>query len=189
MTLWIALGALAYVAGSVNFAILLFRVMGREDPRRHHSKNPGATNVYRQAGFFWAAAVLSLDVGRAFLLGLAAVSWTDPAAAAWIGLALLLGNRYPCFHRFKGGKGVANYLGFTLALSPAAALISGVAWLGTFFFFRVPFYASFALVAVLAGGTLVRIGAHPATVAGVAATVAFIAYNHRSNILEKLRSP
>jgi glycerol-3-phosphate acyltransferase PlsY len=170
MTLWVLLGALAYVAGSVNFAIILFRVLGREDPRRHHSKNPGATNVYRQAGFFWAAAVLLLDVGRAFLVGLAAASWADPAAVSWLGLALLLGNRYPCFHGFKGGKGVANYLGFTLALSPAAALISGVVWVGTFFVFRL------------------RLGAHPATVAGVAATVALIVYNHRNNILEKFET-
>ena len=56
----------AYLAGSVNFSILLFRILGREDPRRQFSGNAGVTNVYRQAGLLWAAVVLLLDIGRAF---------------------------------------------------------------------------------------------------------------------------
>ncbi len=187
MTVLVALAALAYMAGSINFAIVLFRVLGRQDPRRHHSGNPGATNVYRLAGPLWAAVVLLLDVGRALLVGMAAAQWVDARGIPWVGLALLLGNRYPCLHGFRGGKGVANYLGFTLALSPVTALASGLAWLGTFLLFRVPFYASFALVAVLAVGTLVVLGTHPATAAGVASTVGLIVWSHRGNIAGKLK--
>ena len=127
------------------------------------------------------------DVGRAFAVGWAAVGWLTPEWVPWIGLTLILGNRYPCFHNFKGGKGVANYLGFTLAISPLVALFSGLAWLALFLAFRVPFYASFSMVAVLAVGTLMCVGAHPATVAGVAATIGLIVYSHRRNIAEKIK--
>ena len=187
MVLFAFLAVAAYLAGSVNFAILVFRVLGRDDPRQHYSQNPGATNVYRQAGPLWALVVLLLDVGRAFAVGWAAVGWLTPEWVPWIGLTLILGNRYPCFHNFKGGKGVANYLGFTLAISPLVALFSGLAWLALFLAFRVPFYASFSMVAVLAVGTLMCVGAHPATVAGVAATIGLIVYSHRRNIVEKIK--
>lgn len=187
MTLFALLAAAAYVAGSINFAILVFRALGREDPRLHHSRNPGTTNVYRQAGPLWATVVLALDVGRALAVGWAAAHWLSPGRVPWIGLALVLGNCYPCFHGFKGGKGVANYLGFSLALSPLAALISGLAWLAVFLAWRVPFYASFSMVAVLAAGTVRHLGAHPAVVAGVVATVGQIVFSHRRNIAEKLK--
>ena len=114
----------AYVAGSVNVAILVFRLTGREDPRRHGSGNPGATNVYRQAGLGWAAAVLALDMGRAMAVALLAVALLPASAVSWVGLGLILGNRFPCFHRFRGGKGVANYLGFTLVIVPLWAVSS-----------------------------------------------------------------
>ena len=55
----------AYLAGSINFAILLFRLIGKDDPRMHFSGNAGVTNVYRQAGWPLAALVLILDMGRA----------------------------------------------------------------------------------------------------------------------------
>ncbi|MBC2711578.1 MAG: glycerol-3-phosphate acyltransferase [Desulfosarcina sp.] len=105
--------AFAYVAGSVNFSILAFRLTGREDPRGHGSGNPGATNVYRQAGIGWAVAVLLSDMGRAVAVALVANTLLPFWQVPWVGLGLILGNRFTCFHGFKGGKGVANYLGFT----------------------------------------------------------------------------
>ena len=55
----------AYLAGSVNFAIIFFKVTGKEDPRLSFSGNAGTTNVYRQAGYFWATVIFLLDIGRA----------------------------------------------------------------------------------------------------------------------------
>ena len=188
MALFVLMAVLSYFAGSINFSILLFRVLGKEDPRNNHSKNPGATNVYRQAGLLWAAVVLLLDVGRAFVVGYAAVSWLEPHWVAFVGLALILGNRYPCFHGFDGGKGVANYLGFTLGLNPVAALISGIGWLGVFSFSRTPFVASFTMVTILAIGTIISLGTQPAVLAGVLMTVGLIIYSHRTNIIEQRRS-
>ena len=101
---------LAYLTGSINFSILLFKFSGKIDPRKEFSGNPGVVNVYRQAGIFMAALVWLLDMGRAIGVALAC-SYLLPTAQVPIGgLALILGNRFPCFHQFCGGKGVANYL-------------------------------------------------------------------------------
>ena len=94
----------AYFIGSINFSILLFKIMKREDPRIQFSGNAGVTNVYRQTGLWWAAIVLMLDAGRAISISLAALYGVSPSEIPWVGLSLVLGNRYPFFHQFKGEK-------------------------------------------------------------------------------------
>ncbi|MBN2159510.1 MAG: glycerol-3-phosphate acyltransferase [Spirochaetes bacterium] len=177
---------IAYLAGSVNFAILLFRILGKGDPRNGFSGNAGTTNVYRMAGPHWAALVLVLDVGRAVLVALLAQWALTPGQVPWTGLALVLGNRYPCFHGFQGGKGVANYLGFTAALTPAGAAVACLAWVAAYLVRRVPFIASFVMIAVLAIATVIELGWRPAAIIGTAFTALFIVYNHKKNI-EALR--
>ncbi len=178
----IAVIAAVYLAGSVNFSIILFKMLGKEDPRLMYSGNAGATNVYRQAGFFWAAAVLALDVGRAVLAAGIADLYLPPAMVPWACLSLVLGNRFPAFHRFRGGKGVANYLGFTCYLSPVAGAASCAAWFLVYGIARVPFIASFFMIAALAAGTVARYIEIPAAVAGAVVTALFVCINHRGNI-------
>lgn len=173
-----------YCLGSINFAILFFRLFKKGDPRTRFSGNPGVTNVFRQAGYTAAALVLFLDIGRAAAISGAAVTVFSPPGAAWIGLALLIGNRYPCFHQFRGGKGVANYLGFSLVIVPLYALISCVAWAVVFRVVRMPFIGSFAMVAVLAGATILKWHDYPLAAAGAAASALFVVLNHRANIAE-----
>jgi glycerol-3-phosphate acyltransferase PlsY len=185
MPTFILLLVLAYLAGSINFSILLFRLTGREDPRQHGSGNPGATNVYRQAGAVWAAVVLLLDMGRAIAVAVLAQRLLNDWQVPWVGLGLILGNRFPCFHGFKGGKGVANYLGFTLAILPIWALLAVLAWGAAYLAWRTPFLSSFSLIAVLAIGWIVSGGANPVYVAGVVATVLLIVACHHRNIREK----
>jgi glycerol-3-phosphate acyltransferase PlsY len=178
---------LAYLAGSLNFSILLFKISGKEDPRKEFSGNPGVVNVYRQAGIFMAALVWLLDVGRAIGVALAC-SYLLPAALVPIGgLALILGNRFPCFHQFSGGKGVANYLGFTAIIAPLAAGISALAWLATFALFRIPFFGSFVMVFILGAGTLLACKFDPLATAAVLATVVLITYGHKRNVVEQIR--
>ena len=114
----------AYLAGSVNFAIIFFKLTGKEDPRLSFSGNAGTTNVYRQAGYFWATVILLLDIGRALAVAVVAVYFLEGKYLPWAGFFLVLGNSFPCFHGFRGGKGVANYLGFTVLIAPWAALIA-----------------------------------------------------------------
>ncbi|MBN2079750.1 MAG: glycerol-3-phosphate acyltransferase [Spirochaetes bacterium] len=173
---------IAYVAGSVNFSIILFRLLGRDDPRKSFSGNAGTTNVYRLAGPHWAALVLLLDVGRAVAVALLAVKVLAAGQAPWAGLALVAGNRFPCFHRFEGGKGVANYLGFTAVITPVGAVLSCAAWVLVYPVSRAPFIASFAMVAVLSIATMVVSGFTPGAVIGAALTALFIILNHGKNI-------
>ena len=178
----------AYMLGSVNFSIILFKLAGKGDPRHKFSKNAGATNVYRQAGMFWALAVLILDMGRAMIVAYASLHLLDTAYVTWTGLALILGNRYPLFHGFKGGKGVANYLGFTLVLAPPAALAACLAWALCYLFFRTPFASSFAMTIILATGTMNVVLGSLSWVAGAAVTALLIFYNHKDNVIEKLKA-
>ncbi|MFC1856854.1 glycerol-3-phosphate acyltransferase [Thermodesulfobacteriota bacterium] len=172
----------AYLAGSINFAILLFKILGKDDPRTRFSGNPGVFNVYRQSGYFWAAAVLLLDLGRALGVALISTGLLRLELVPWAGLGLLLGNRLPCFHGFRGGKGVANYLGFTTIISPIAAGLSALGWLLTYAISRTPFIGSFVMVFILGAGTVAACDYYPLAVAGVSATVALIYYNHKRNV-------
>ena len=177
----------AYLAGSINFPIILFRLTGRSDPRASFSGNPGTTNVYRQAGPAWAVLILLLDFGRAIGTAWMAGTLLSGALVPWVGLALILGNRYPCFHGFKGGKGVANFLGFFAMLAGLSTVFALLAWVIGFGLIRKPFIASFFLVSVL-GFLVVRTCENsPVAIAGTVTTVAFVIYNHRQNVIELLQ--
>lgn len=172
----------AYLVGSVNFSILLLRLLGQPDPRTRFSRNAGATNVFRQAGWATAALVLMLDVGRSAAVGLIASSILPTQLVPWIGFGLILGNRFPCFHGFTGGKGVANYLGFHSILFPLGTLCGLLAFLGIFGLIRIPFLGSFALVSVLAGFGVHRWGDSLVGLSAVVVTAGAIVWFHRENI-------
>jgi glycerol-3-phosphate acyltransferase PlsY len=107
----------AYLIGSISFAIVVSKVMRLPDPRSYGSKNPGATNVLRTGRK--AAAVFTL-LGDA-LKGWVAVWLAQvyvPEAAPYAGLAAFVGHLFPVFHAFKGGKGVAT----------AAGVLCGIDW-------------------------------------------------------------
>ncbi len=174
----------AYLLGSINFSILLFGLLGKSDPRNSHSGNPGATNVYRQAGLFWAVVVLLLDIGRSVAVAFAAITFGEIDFVSWIGLALIIGNRFPCFHGFKGGKGVANFLGFSAVLSLYSAILSGIGWLAVNYLTKQPFLASFTMIGVLTAGTIVTLQMSPLAASGTIVTAVMIIWGHRRNITE-----
>jgi glycerol-3-phosphate acyltransferase PlsY len=176
------LSASAYLLGSINFAILVMKATGRGDPRSRFSGNAGATNVYRQAGLFWAAVVLLLDFGRALLLSFLSIQWSGVTLAPWVGLFLLLGNRFPCFHQFKGGKGVASYIGFTAALSPLGMALSCLVWVAGYSVFRVPFIASLGMIFTLSAGCMIAVSWDAPAVIAIGLTTAFLLANHSPNI-------
>ena len=188
MTLFIIIFILSYGAGSINFTILLFNFLGKEDPRLKFSGNAGATNVYRQAGIYWAIAVLVLDMSRAVGIALIASILFPQDYIPLIGFGLILGNRFPCFHGFKGGKGVANYFGFTAALTPITAVIAGLMWLAVYAIFRIPFIASFFMVIILAAGTIISYSSAPLAITGIFITALFIFTSHKKNIVEMIES-
>lgn len=173
---------LAYLAGSVNFAILFFKIAGRADPRLSFSGNAGTTNVYRQAGMTWAVLVFMLDIGRALAVAALAIHFIRGEWLAWAGFFLILGNSFPCFHGFRGGKGVANYLGYTLLIAPGAALLAAMIWVLAYGVKRTPFIASFFMAATLSVGHALSCQWALTATTGALAVFVLIVFNHRSNI-------
>jgi Predicted membrane protein len=102
----------------------------------------------------------------------------------WLGFALILGNRYPCFHGFQGGKGVSNLLGFTLGLAPAWAGIAAVTWLAVRALVTTSFIPSLAMVAVLAGGCIAAGGFSVHSFVATLLMCILIVIGHTKNIGE-----
>jgi acyl phosphate:glycerol-3-phosphate acyltransferase len=137
---------LAYLLGSISFAVLVSKVFKLADPRTYGSKNPGATNVLRSGNKLaavltligdcakgWLAVWLALQLDEQFALG--------EAGIALIALAVFLGHLWPVFLRFAGGKGVATALGVLLGLNPILGCATLVTWMVIAYAFR---YSSLA---------------------------------------------
>jgi glycerol-3-phosphate acyltransferase PlsY len=122
--------AVGYLLGSIPFGLLLTRMAGLGDIRAIGSGNIGATNVLRTGSKALAAATLVGDAlkGTAAVFAGSAIAGSDGALAA--GLAAFIGHLYPVWLRFRGGKGVATYIGVALGLYWPAALVFAVTWLG-----------------------------------------------------------
>jgi len=178
-----------YLLGSVSFAILVSQWFGLEDPRAYGSHNAGATNVLRSGSRM--AALLTL-LGDA-LKGVAAVL-AAPALAGFFGfkadigllagaagLGAFIGHLYPLYFKFKGGKGVATFLGIVVALEPWLGLIVGAVWLGVAIVFRYSSLASL-LAAVVAPVVYALIWGGGVTAALLGIMAALLFYKHRDNI-------
>jgi glycerol-3-phosphate acyltransferase PlsY len=145
---------LAYLLGSLSFAVIVSKFMGLSDPRSYGSKNPGATNVLRSGNKKAAVLTLLFDAVKgcvpvAVLLQYGAAYGLTEGVAAAAGLAAFLGHLYPVFFKFEGGKGVATALGVLMGISPFLGLAVAITWLGIAWYSR---YSSLAalLAAVLA---------------------------------------
>ncbi len=128
-----------YLAGSIPFGLLLARWVGKIDLRQHGSRNIGATNVARTMGLRWGVCVLVLDALKGMLPVLLLPGlFFDKADPVWehvrvgCGLAAICGHMFPCWLRFRGGKGVATALGVVAVLAPWATLFAFVAFALTF---------------------------------------------------------
>ncbi|MDT8345111.1 MAG: glycerol-3-phosphate acyltransferase, partial [Thermohalobaculum sp.] len=126
---WLGLAlACGYLAGSVPFGVIVARLFGLGDLRKIGSGNIGATNVLRTGNRLAAALTLGLDALKGALPVVVFLGWGDLAAQA-AGVGAMLGHCFPVWLRFRGGKGVATFLGVVLGLSlPAGVLICGT-WL------------------------------------------------------------
>jgi glycerol-3-phosphate acyltransferase PlsY len=129
---WLSLvpaALLGYLLGSIPFGLLLTRAAGLGDIRSIGSGNIGATNVLRTGNKKLAAATLLLDAAKGAIAVLIARVCLGETAAMIAGLAAFLGHIYPVWLGFKGGKGVATYLGVLLGLAWQLALVFAVLWL------------------------------------------------------------
>ena len=182
---------IAYLVGSLSFAVIVSRAMGLSDPRTYGSGNPGATNVLRSGSKPAAIVTLLLDAAKGWL-PVMLVKWFGPAwdlsegTQALAGLAAFLGHLYPVFFAFKGGKGVATAVGVLLAFEPLLALATLVTFAIIVFFSRYVSLAS--MVAAVFAPAYYLIGDGVAWTASGAKTLALIAmgllliWRHRENI-------
>ncbi len=125
---------LAYLIGSLSFAVLVSRVMGLSDPRTYGSGNPGATNVLRSGSKAAAALTLLLDAAKGLVPVLVVKTWGEQwglgeGAVALTALGAFVGHLFPVFFGFKGGKGVATALGVLLGVSGWLGLLVLATWL------------------------------------------------------------
>ena len=143
---------LAYLLGSLSFAVIVSRLMGLKDPRSYGSKNPGATNVLRSGSKVAAAVTLLLD-GLKGWLPVVLVKWfgkdygLEDATIAAVAFAAFLGHLLPVFFRFQGGKGVATAAGALFGIHWLLGLASVATWLIVAFFTRYSSLASLASAA------------------------------------------
>ena len=198
MTLAYSIGAtlLAYLLGSLSFAVIVSRLFGLSDPRSYGSKNPGATNVLRSGSKAAAVSTLLLD-GLKGWLPVMLVRWfgadhgLGDGTVAAVALAAFVGHLYPVFFQFKGGKGVATAAGVVLGISG----VLGLATLATFgivvFFSRYVSLASMA-AAVFAPffyllGDRAAWNVDKSIVLALVVIGALLVYRHRENIGKLLK--
>lgn len=182
-----ALVVMAYLMGSISFAIVISKLFGLQDPRKFGSGNPGATNVLRTGNKTAAALTLLGDAAKGwFAVWIAMRMDVDQATIALVAFAVFIGHLYPIFLKFKGGKGVATALGVLFAIQPWLALATIVTWVLIAVFFKYSSLAAivaaiFAPLYYVFGSGIAWKSSAPIGVA-IAAITLFLLYRHRANI-------
>ena len=178
---WLLYGlAIGYLFGSIPFGLVLSQAAGHGDIRKIGSGNIGATNVLRTGNKGLAAATLFLDGLKATIAVLLVNHWYGQAPAHAAAFGAFLGHTFPVWLRFKGGKGVATYLGGLLAISGLAGLAFAGIWLATAYASRM---SSLAAIAASIAAPLVLLGLGQPVGAGLFAVMTLLLlWFHRANI-------
>lgn len=148
MTFFTISAVAAYILGSIPFGLVMAKLFGLGDIRQIGSGNIGATNVLRTGNKPAAFLTLVLDAGKGAIAVLIARALFGEGAAGIAALFAVLGHLFPIFLRFKGGKGVATFLGTLLALSFPAGLAACATWLVVALVFRISSLSAIAAAAL-----------------------------------------
>jgi glycerol-3-phosphate acyltransferase PlsY len=177
---FVALLVLGYLLGSIPFGLLLTRLAGLGDIRAIGSGNIGATNVLRTGRKGLAAATLLLDALKGTAAVLFGAHYGGEAGALVAGFAAYLGHCFPVWLKFRGGKGVATFLGVLLALHWPTMIIAALVWLAVAAATR---YSSLsALVASVAAPLAILFFGRPAIAAVAALMTVLIWIKHHANL-------
>ncbi len=177
LLLWAAFG---YLLGSIPFGIVITRLFGLGNLREIGSGNIGTTNVLRTGSKPAAAATLILDGGKGAVAVLIARAIAGDDVAQIAGLLAFVGHCYPVWLGFKGGKGVATFLGLLLALAWPVGIACCLTWLVTALVSRI---SSLSALIAAASSTfwMLILGSGNVFLLGVATTL-LIVWRHRDNI-------
>jgi glycerol-3-phosphate acyltransferase PlsY len=181
------LGAvIAYLIGSLSFAVIVSRLFGLADPRSYGSGNPGATNVLRSGNKAAAVLTLIFDALKGYIPVVIAVRLgLDNLTVTAIGLGAFLGHLWPIFFKFEGGKGVATAAGVLLGFAPALGGLVLLLWIAMAVVFR---YSSLAaLTASVAAPVIQFFGwGFSALTVGVIVMSLLLIWRHEANIRKLL---
>jgi len=177
---------IAYLIGSLSFAVLVSKAFGLPDPHTYGSGNPGATNVLRTGNKLAAVLTLLADGLKGWFAVFLAqrFAWhygVDDAGIAAVALAVFVGHLFPVFFRFKGGKGVATAAGVLFALDWRIGLGTLVTWLVIAFFFRYSSLAALVAAAFAPFATALVLGFN-LYAAAVLVIAALLVWRHADNI-------
>jgi glycerol-3-phosphate acyltransferase PlsY len=171
---------IGYLLGSIPFGLVLTRLAGTQDLRSIGSGNIGATNVLRTGRKGLAAATLLLDALKGTAAVIIAGYFGGPNAAMLAGLGAFLGHIFPVWLKFRGGKGVAVYIGILIGLFWPAAIVFCLVWLSMAFALR---YSSLsALTASVVAPLFLWWFGQPALAALFSVLTLLLFYMHRENI-------
>ena len=178
---WLPVGLLiGYLLGSIPFGLVLTRLAGTQDLRSIGSGSIGATNVLRTGSKGLAAATLIGDALKGTVAVVIAGYYGGPNAAMLAAFGAFLGHLYPVWLKFKGGKGVATYIGVLIGLFWPAAVMFCVMWLATAFTTR---YSSLsALIAAFVTPLFLWWFGHAALASLLVIMTMLMFYAHRENI-------
>ena len=181
---------IAYLIGSLSFAVIVSWAMGLPDPHSYGSGNPGATNVLRTGKKLAALLTLLGDAGKGWFAVWLALRFSNEfnlsaEVIAGVAIAVFIGHLFPIFFKFQGGKGVATALGILLAINVWLGLATFATWFIMAIFFR---YSSLAAIvaAVFAPAYYLFLFGVKAALLAVIAMSALLVWRHRENITKLL---
>ena len=182
----LVLAAVAYLVGSISFAVIVSRAFRLPDPRTYGSHNPGATNVLRTGRKAAAALTLLGDGVKGWLAVVVGAHFAEPGLVevteSVTAVAVVIGHMYPVFFRFEGGKGVSAALGVLLALNVYVALGAAATWIIMAVFFRISSLSALVAAAFAPFFALILYTPSHPYVIGVGIVSVLLVWRHRSNI-------
>jgi len=185
LTIAIIVALAAYVLGSIPFGMVFARVMGLGNLRDIGSGNIGATNVLRTGNKLAAFLTLLFDAGKGGVAVLIAGAFYGETAAQLAGLCAFLGHLFPLWLRFKGGKGVATFLGILLVLNFVAGFAACMTWLAAAAILRISSAAALTAAAAAPVWLAILSSQHMVGLAILLATLIWV--KHHSNIQRILK--
>ena len=180
----VVVALVAYLIGSVSFAVWVSRLFSLPDPRSYGSGNPGATNVLRTGRKAAAALTLLGDAGKGWLAVFLAGRYgaVPDVSGAVACVAVVMGHVFPLFHRFVGGKGVSTAAGALLGMNAWLGLGTIATWLTIAAFFRISSLAALAAALFAPAFALLLFNVRHAYFWGVAVLAIILIARHKDNI-------
>ena len=171
---------LGYLLGSIPFGLVLTRLAGKGDVRKVGSGNIGATNVLRTGSKVLAALTLVLDCLKATAAVLLAQRLLGPEAGPVAGAGAVIGHLYPVWLKFRGGKGVATFLGVLIPLLPMAAVVYAAVWILLLLTIRI---SSVAGMSAAVSAPITAFILHSMLFPMLLGFAVLVLWKHRENIL------